>query len=234
LQQLAHEGRPPAPTVVERQYRDLLRERELRANLQRLRDLDVPFEYHAVDVRDSHAWGRWLQEIQGRLGPFSGVVHGAGVIEDRWIRDKTSESFDRVFDTKVASARVLVEHLDPRSLKFLAFFGSLAGRFGNAGQADYAAANEVLRTLARQLGQTWPCRVVTMAWGPWSGVGMVAELESHLRRRGMRLIGPDEGPSLLIDELLYGPRRDAEVMLGGGSQETFGGAIAPSVAVNPP
>ncbi|HEY6564295.1 MAG TPA: phosphopantetheine-binding protein, partial [Pirellulaceae bacterium] len=32
LQQLAREGRPPAPTVVERRYRDLLRERELRSN----------------------------------------------------------------------------------------------------------------------------------------------------------------------------------------------------------
>ena len=51
-----------------------------------------------------------------------------------------------------------------------------------------------------------------MIWGPWSGVGMVSQLESHLGRRGLGMISPDEGPSLLVDELRYGRKGDVEVI----------------------
>ena len=72
-------------------------------------------------------------------------------MEDRLLRDKTPESFDRVFDTKVVSARVLAERLRPEDLRFCAFFTSIASRYGNKGQSDYAASNEVLSKLALAL-----------------------------------------------------------------------------------
>ena len=33
-------------------------------------------------------------------------------------------------------------------------------------------------------------RVVSLVWGPWSGVGMVSDLESHLGRQGLAMIPP--------------------------------------------
>ena len=44
---------------------------------------------------------------------------------------------------------------------------------------------------------------------------MVSQLESHLGRRGLGMISPDEGPSLLVDELRYGHKGDVEVILSG-------------------
>src|SRR5262249_18513070 len=85
------------------------------------------------------------------------------------------------------------------------------------GQADYAAANEVLSKLALRLGRDWPGRVVSVAWGPWSGTGMVADLEKHLVARGLRLIGPDEGPVLLVEEVLFGRPEDRGGVLAGGA-----------------
>lgn len=46
--------------------------------------------------------------------------------------------FDRVFDTKVDSAYILGEHLRPDGLKWIVFFSSVAGRFGNQGQVGTA------------------------------------------------------------------------------------------------
>ena len=135
------------------------------------------------------------------------------------MKDKSPESFDRVFDTKAASAMILSRHLQPQRLKFCVFFSSIASRYGNKGQSDYAAANETLSKLALELDRRWPCRVLSVAWGPWSRVGMVAELEEHLTRRGLQLISPEVGPVFLIDELTYGRKGETEIIFAGGAEE---------------
>jgi NAD(P)-dependent dehydrogenase (short-subunit alcohol dehydrogenase family) len=204
--------------LVEGMYRRLMQEREVRANLAQLRATGATVHYFATDVRDPVAFGKLLDEMQQRFGPLHGVIHGAGVIEDKLVKDKVPESFDRVFDTKVVSARVLAERLRPEQVRFCALFASVASRYGNKGQSDYAAANEVLSKLALDLDRRWPGRVVSIAWGPWSEIGMVADLEKHLIQRGLRLISPTEGPALLVAELLHGRKGESEVILGGGAE----------------
>jgi hypothetical protein len=140
------------------------------------------------------------------------------VIEDKLALDKTPESFDRVFDTKAESAFVLARILRPESLRFLAFFGSAAGPFGNRGQADYAAANEVLNKLAVHLDGAWPGRVVSLSWGPWLKKGMVSpELQKDFARRGIELISIPTGCRLFDQELRHGGPGEPEVVLAGGA-----------------
>jgi acyl transferase domain-containing protein/NAD(P)H-dependent flavin oxidoreductase YrpB (nitropropane dioxygenase family)/NADP-dependent 3-hydroxy acid dehydrogenase YdfG len=215
---LQREGRPVVAATVEAAYQRLLRDREIRANLARLREAGGRVHYFPVDIRDGQALGDLLDDLDRRFGGVDGVLHGAGVIEDKLVRDKTPESFDRVFGTKVESAVALSKRLRPERLKFCVFFASIASRYGNKGQADYAAANEVLSKLAIALDRRWPCRVFSVAWGPWSQVGMVADLEKHLTRRGLRLISPEEGPAFLLDELLHGKKGDSEVIIAGGTE----------------
>ncbi|MGD9644555.1 MAG: SDR family NAD(P)-dependent oxidoreductase [Pirellulales bacterium] len=211
-------GKPPRPAEIEKAYQRLLQEREVRDNLAAMRAAGATVEYHSVDVRDEQALARLLEDVYARHGQIDGVLHGAGVIEDKLLRDKTPESFDRVFRTKVDSAFALTRHLRLDELKFLVFFASLASRYGNRGQSDYAAANEVLSKLAAQLDQQLAARVFAVAWGPWSGVGMVAELAPHLTRRGLKLISPETGPAFLIDELLLGHKGTAEIVVAGGAE----------------
>jgi hypothetical protein len=64
-------------------------------------------------MRDGEAFGALIDDVYARHGRIDGVVHGAGVIEDKLVKDKTPESFDRVFGTKAASAVILSEHLKP-------------------------------------------------------------------------------------------------------------------------
>ena len=161
------------------------------------------------------ALARVLDGWRARHGELVGLIHGAGLIKDKLIRHKTVESFDRVLETKLDGALNLIRLVRGDALKFTVLFSSIAGRFGNVGQSDYAAANEILNKLAHWLDRRWPGRVVSVIWGPWSGVGMVSQLESHLGRRGLGMISPEAGGSLLIDELRHGRKGDVEVIYSG-------------------
>jgi NAD(P)-dependent dehydrogenase (short-subunit alcohol dehydrogenase family) len=142
-----------------------------------------------------------LGDVYARFGRLDGVIHGAGVLEDRLIADKTPESFARVYSTKVDGARALAAGLRS-GVRFVVLFGSVSGVFGNRGQADYAAANDALDALARRWSGTVAPRVVAIDWGPWAGGGMVSpELEREYARRGITLIDPDEGAACLLAEI---------------------------------
>src|SRR5262249_61974790 len=162
------------------EYRATRKAREIRANLRSLRDLGATVEYAQADARDEAALRGVLDRWQGRYGRLVGLVHGAGVIQDKLLRDKSPESFDGVVGTKLDAALALARLVDPSALRFAAFFSSVAGRFGDRGQADYAAADDALNQLAVWLDRRWPGRVVSMIWGPWSGGGMVSDLGGHL------------------------------------------------------
>ena len=205
------------PAAVEVTYKRLLKGREIRANLDAIRTAGGTVEYRSLDVRDPVAFGALIDELNATTG-IAGVIHGAGVIEDKLLRDKTPESFDRVFGTKVDSALTLSRKLDPAKLKFFALFASITSRYGNRGQSDYAAANEVLSKMASDLDRKWPGRVVSVAWGPWAEVGMVAELAKHLVARGLKLIEPAVGAAFAVDEVIYGAKGETEVVVAGGTE----------------
>jgi NAD(P)-dependent dehydrogenase (short-subunit alcohol dehydrogenase family)/acyl carrier protein len=213
---LRREGRASGPAEIEARYQALRRAREVRENLDILRRAGAHVEYARADVRDPAALAAVLDGWRGRFGDPVGLIHGAGLIKDKLIREKTPESFDRVLGTKVDGALNLIRLVRPEALKFTALFSSIAGRFGNVGQSDYAAANEVLNKLGRWLDRRWPGRVVSVIWGPWSGVGMVSQLEGHLGRRGLGMIAPEVGRTLLVDELRFGHKGDVEVIYTGG------------------
>jgi NAD(P)-dependent dehydrogenase (short-subunit alcohol dehydrogenase family) len=213
---LRREGLSAGPTDIEARYQALRRAREVRDNLDILAGAAARVEYARVDVRDPAALAAALDGWRARYGDPAGLIHGAGLIKDKLIREKAPESFDRVLGTKVQGALNLIRVLRPEALKFTALFSSIAGRFGNVGQSDYAAANEILNKLAHWLDRRWPGRVVSVIWGPWSGVGMVSQLEGHLGRRGLGMIAPEVGRCLLLDELRYGRKGDVEVIYTGG------------------
>jgi NAD(P)-dependent dehydrogenase (short-subunit alcohol dehydrogenase family) len=142
-------------------------------------------------------------------------VHGAGTLEDRLIAEKSLESFERVWSTKVDGALALAECI-PTSTRYLVLFGSIAGAFGNRGQVDYAAANDALDTLAHTLNRRdVETRTVAVDWGPWSaaGGGMVSpELEAEYARQAIATIDPHAGVDALVRELTWGTRVDAQVV----------------------
>jgi acyl transferase domain-containing protein/NAD(P)H-dependent flavin oxidoreductase YrpB (nitropropane dioxygenase family)/NAD(P)-dependent dehydrogenase (short-subunit alcohol dehydrogenase family) len=208
-------GEAITPAKVEAAYNQLLKEREIRDNLRAMERAGAKVRYCAVDVCDEQAFGALLDTIYRDYGRLDGVIHGAGIIEDKFIEDKTPDSFDRVFDTKVRSALVLSRKLRLDELSCLVFFSSISGRFGNRGQCDYAAANEVLNKLALALNRRCPGRVVSINWGPWES-GMVSpELRKQFAQHGVVIVPRAVGRKSLDQELCFGRKGEVEVLLGG-------------------
>jgi acyl transferase domain-containing protein/NAD(P)-dependent dehydrogenase (short-subunit alcohol dehydrogenase family)/acyl carrier protein len=205
------------PAAVEAALQRLLKDREIVRTIESLRKTGARVEYHSVDVRQEDAFGELIERIYREHGRLDVVIHGAGIIEDKLIRDKTPESFDRVVHTKADSAFLLSRKLRPESLRCLLFMSSVTAAFGNRGQADYAAANGIMNGLATILGAQWPARVVAMNWGPWGQSGMVSEeVRQQFLSRGIQMIPLEGGAAAALREIEAGPPGDALVALGEG------------------
>jgi hypothetical protein len=167
-------------------------------------------------VTDRQAVIAALDAVRIDWGPVAGLIHGAGVIADRKITEKTDEQFDAVFDTKVTGLANLLAAVSADPLRLLCVFSSVAARFGNPGQYDYAAANEIAARMALAEGARRPgLRVRVPAWGLWAG-GMVDEsLAAHFQATGTGLIPLAVGARALVDELRV-PAGPGEVVLTAG------------------
>jgi acyl transferase domain-containing protein/NAD(P)H-dependent flavin oxidoreductase YrpB (nitropropane dioxygenase family)/NADP-dependent 3-hydroxy acid dehydrogenase YdfG len=204
------------PSEVEAAWQRVLRNREIRRNLATLRHSGARVEYQPVDVRDEAAFGGVIDGIYRTHGRLDAVIHGAGIIEDKLLRDKTAESFDRVVHTKTDSAFTLVRRLRPEGLKLLIFMSSVTATFGNRGQADYGAANGVLNALASLLASRWPGRVRALNWGPWDKTGMVSDqVKRQFARRGIQVIPAAAGVAAVAREI-KAHDSEAVVVVGGG------------------
>ncbi len=214
IEELKTGSRKPTPAQVERALARLLKDREIRKNLAAMRASGAEVEYHALDVRDEEAFGRLIESTYEKWGRIDGVIHGAGVIEDKLTREKKLESFDAVYATKVSPALTLARKLRPELLSFVAFFSSVAGRFGNAAQSDYAAANEVLNKLAERLSQEWlHVKVVAINWGPWEGGMANEEVLRLMAQQNIEPIPLEIGARLCLDELARRVSGEAEVVI---------------------
>jgi NAD(P)-dependent dehydrogenase (short-subunit alcohol dehydrogenase family) len=215
IQKMKKENSPVSPGVVLKQAKKILKARQIRQNLSLMNKTAAAVEYHAMDVRDTEKFESLINDIYNRWGRIDGVIHGAGVIEDKLIEMKCPEAFSRVFDTKVLPAMVLEKTLRADALKFMVFFSSIVSRFGNIGQTDYCAANETLNKLAGRLHCKWPGRIVSINWGPWDYGMITDDLRKFFLERGLETIPVKEGVKKFFDELnLYG-NPESEVLISG-------------------
>ncbi|MBL4812148.1 MAG: SDR family NAD(P)-dependent oxidoreductase, partial [Rhodobacteraceae bacterium] len=128
----------------------------------------------AADVSNIEEMRAAVAKAEDRFGQISGVVHGAGVIDDAPILAKTSMGIEDVFTPKIHGTQVIDALFADGTLDFLALFSSSSTATAPAGQVDYVAANEYLNGFAKARAG-FKTKVVAINWGIWNGVGMAAE-----------------------------------------------------------
>ncbi|MFF7972345.1 SDR family NAD(P)-dependent oxidoreductase [Streptomyces sp. NPDC007905] len=181
-----------------------------------IRDLEqrgVTVHLARADVADRAGLSAALDALRHAAGPVTTVVHAAGVLDDATLANLTEERVRRVLAPKVLGTALLTE-LVPEAGN-LVLFASAAGLLGSAGQSPYSAANAFLDAWAHHLSRTGR-RALSLDWGAWSGVGMVAgsgTRAAETSRSGLVAFSPQDGGELFERVLTTARRQLAPIAL---------------------
>ena len=147
------------------------------AAIQALEGRGVAVTTVAADVSDRQQMLATLADLADSLSPLRGIVHAAGVLEERPLIDTSLEGLHAVLRSKVAGTWVLGQLIGELDLDFFLLFSSMSSLLGWRNVGHYAAANHFLDTFAHSgiAGQT----VHSINWGPWRGVGMVSRSQGE-------------------------------------------------------
>ncbi|NLF97870.1 MAG: SDR family NAD(P)-dependent oxidoreductase, partial [Candidatus Riflebacteria bacterium] len=209
-------GRKITPKELEGEFRSAMANREVLNNLERIRNCGVKAFYYSADIRDADDTAKIIDRARSESGAISALMHGAGVLRDRRIEDKTRDQLDDVIDTKVAGLRNLLLATVKDEIKAIILFSSFSGRFGRTGQVDYSMANEVLNKAAHKLRIIRPdARVHSFNWGPWDGGMVTPALRNVFLAEGIGLIPLREGAQQPVIELSQPASNAVEISIIG-------------------
>jgi NAD(P)-dependent dehydrogenase (short-subunit alcohol dehydrogenase family) len=225
LKHRQQQGEKPAPASIQQEYKLIAAKREIKQTLQEIEQAGGKAEYLSVDVTDKISLEAELATVTQRLGSIKAIVHGAGNLADKLIEQKSEADYEIVYAPKVKGLENLLNCVNPSQLDHLVLFSSVVGFYGNAGQTDYAIANEILNKTAYLVKQHHPhCRVVAIDWGPWDS-GMVSpQLKRAFAERGIETIPIEIGTQMLVEELTP-THQDTQVIIGSP-------LTPPAIAVN--
>ncbi|MBE57502.1 MAG: hypothetical protein CMB01_03930 [Euryarchaeota archaeon] len=196
----------------EQAWRQKMRTLEVYQTIRDIQETGNRALYDACDVTNRKAVSKVLSTLVKEFGPVTGIIHGAGLEESKLVSDKTWESFSKVISVKIDGWRALIDALDGdlSHLRVVCAFTSIAGRFGNGGQVDYAAANNILDAeMCRISHHPEAPRAVAIAWSGWRDVGMATRgsIEAVFEQAGIETIPVDLGVEIFVQELLAGGKR---------------------------
>lgn len=164
-----------------------LDERQRAGLTQLAADLSVGSEqliYRRLDLADATAVETLVAELIERHGALNGVLHSAGMTRDSLIVNKTAADFAQVLEPKVLGTAHLDRATAGVDLDFFVLFSSVSGALGNAGQADYAAANAFMDRFAHYRNAQVDAgarrgRTLSLNWPLWEEGGM--QLDANAR-----------------------------------------------------
>ena len=193
----------------EREWQKYTRSLDIYSTIQQITESGNTAQYCSVDVTDAEG----LAEIGANLGrKITGILHGAGLEDSKLVADKSADIFNNVIRVKVDGWRALlgaVHASGSDNPSFACCFTSVAGRFGNGGQTDYAAANCILDSEMARLTASDTCRAVAIGWTGWRDVGMATRgsIEAVFEAAGIETLSVEDGVSIFVDEALAGGKR---------------------------
>ncbi len=228
MEQLKAQGEKPTPAAVSQMSRSVLSSREITDTLKTIQQNGGQAEYISVDITDADGVAQAVKDASSRLGPVTGIIHGAGNLADKLIENKTQKDFESVYAAKVQGLENMLAAVPGGQLQHLVLFSSVAGFFGNVGQADYAIANEVLNKAAHLFKHQNPqTKVVSINWGPWDAGMVTPQLKAYFEQNGIKTIPIEVGAQMLIEELENVPGDEAVQVIVGSGIKTGAIAVTP-------
>jgi 3-oxoacyl-[acyl-carrier protein] reductase len=101
-------------------------------------------EYYRLDVADADACKTFFDTVTGKYGKIDILVNNAGITRDALTGKMTNEQWRQVLSINLDGIFNLTRHIGPymqsQGNGSIVNISSVVGRFGNIGQANYAAA----------------------------------------------------------------------------------------------
>ena len=171
------------------------------------------------DITDAQAVQQAVEVINNAEGRVDVVIHAAGTDRSRRLEVKPPEEFHQTIAVKADGFFNLYQALLKFNMlpKAMIFFSSVSGRFGNTGQTDYSAANDLLCKLAQALPLQHPgLKCLALDWSAWAEVGMASRggFPKLMKYAGIDMLSPNEAAPLVRAELTAASN-DHEVILAG-------------------
>ena len=216
FERLKATGERATPARVEKELTKLERAHAALGAIQAIEQAGGSAHYRSVDLRDGAGVARVIDEVRARHGRIDVLLHAAGLEISRFLPDKQPPEFDLVFDVKADGWYHLLHAIGEMPLGATVAFSSVAGRFGNAGQADYSAANDLLCKTTSGLRRTHPAtHGLAVDWTAWGGIGMATRgsIPKMMEAAGIDLLPPEVGVPFIRRELSAGGWK-GEVVVG--------------------
>jgi acyl transferase domain-containing protein len=214
---LKERGERPTPVAIEKELSRLERLAAALVAIQAVEDAGGTVHYHSVDLTDGPAVTGVLDGVRQRAGRVDLLLHAAGLEVSRALPDKEEREYDLVHDVKADGWFNLTKALGDMPLGATVVFSSVAGRFGNAGQTDYSAANDLLCKITSSLRRTRPdTRAIAVDWTAWGGIGMATRgsIPKVMEMAGVEMLPPEAGVAWVRRELASHPFRGEVVVAG--------------------
>ncbi|XXY19856.1 type I polyketide synthase [Sorangium sp. So ce216] len=170
-----------------------------RAAIQAMELAGAQVRLFQADVSEHAQVDQMLRSLEQTMPPLRGVVHAAGILDDRTLLQLDADRFRRVMAPKMHGAWNLHALTADKPLDFFVLYSGAAALVGSPGQGNYAAGNAFMDALAhhrRAVG----LHALSIAWGPFSEVGLAAAQQNRGERlsyRGMKSITPEQGLEIL-------------------------------------
>jgi len=200
-------GERATPALVEKELAALERAQAAHSAIAAVRAAGGTAHYFSVNLTDSNAVEKIIEQVRERSGRIDVLLHAAGVERSHFLPDKDPREFDLVFDVKSDGWFNLLQAIGDTPLGATVAFSSIAGRFGNAGQSDYSAANDLLCKITSSFHTTRPAtRGIVVDWTAWGGIGMATRgsIPKMMELAGIDMLPQEAGIPLIRRELTTG------------------------------
>ncbi len=210
-------GERPTPVLIRREMARLERLDAALAAMRAVERAGGRAHYHSVDLTDPAAVDKVMVEVRATSGRIGMLVHAAGIEISHALPDKEPREFDLVLGVKGDGLFNVLSAAGTTPLGAVVAFSSVAGRFGNVGQTDYSAANDLQCKVLSNLRRTRPgVRTLAVDWTAWGSIGMAARgsIPTIMAAAGVEMLPAEVGVAWIRREVATG-MADAEVVVAG-------------------
>ncbi len=200
-------GERPTPATIEKQIAVIERDEAALRAIEAVEAAGGTVVYRSVNLLDGPAVSAIVGEIRETYDRIDVLIHAAGLLIDRTLPNKEPRQFNLVFDVKADGFFHLLHAAGDMPLGAVIAFSSVAGRFGNNGQTDYSAANDLLCKLISSLRRQRPeTRAIAIDWTAWGDIGMAARgsVPTIMKALGIDMLPPQAGIPTVRRELVAG------------------------------